>query len=374
MARLRIFFAHVFEWLGHIHTSFWILEALGLGALVSVAFATVQRLLHSNVDWLLIVVGFGVSSVMIYLSLALPIRDRRTVGLGTQSGASDQEALVRFFSSIEPASPESTLQIDSPVPTSGAPDVSSPNMAALFTGLGIVRSLNGRSQCVSESAEAFLASLQAHFLDGNARYFGDWSAMKTDERHRLAEMLTQWEGYRIRTAPNGDPRPSRRTKAALALIRADLVGEPRFIMISSPTWERSGPWWFPGGAQRSQDSGDLRNTVVREACEELALDPDNIRQPHSRGRCSERRLSKRVGLFTDYNYEIFAVQLKQLLPALRVVEGRIQTEERLEHFKWLPWNEILNSPFLSADASCIIDLLRQIDPRSIPSSGDLPLI
>jgi len=347
----------------------WLLQALGASALISVALAATQKIQHASVDWVLITVGFCISSLILYLSLAVPhwssLIKKRT------SNHDDPGALVDFLSSIRPADQESALAGESSISADGTSGALAPDARKLLRALGVVEFSNGRDECVSESADAFLASLRASILDGNSQYFGDWSAAKTAERSHLVSMLEQWEEYRVRSAPGGSARPSRKVTAACALIRADLNGEPRFVMLKNPTWNRNNPLWFVGGTQKPGDKLNLRRTIIREACEELALRPEDIRSPQSRGRASDRRISKRFGLFTEYNYEMFALQLVTTNPTLLVVSGRLQTEERVEEFQWCTWNEILSSDHLNASAPSLIGLLRQIDPLSIPLSGQL---
>jgi 8-oxo-dGTP pyrophosphatase MutT (NUDIX family) len=371
VAKVPAFIRHVLEWLSHIHTVVWILESVGAGALIAVSLAAAQRLLHSNVDWMLIAFGFGISTLMIYLSFWILRRGGETKAAGKFTGQPDRNIFANYISGVEPASNESTLVADSKASVSGSPETL-PDVTAFFVALGVLEiSKNGRPKCVSESAEAFLASLQAHFLDGNERYFGDWSATETSERPRLAAMLAEWEEYRRTSAPTGDARPSRKARVAVALIRADLADQPRFIMLDNPKWNPKGAWWFVGGGPKAHDKGDRSKTVVREACEELALQPADIGPPHLRGTASEKRVSRRIGSYTEYFYDVFALQIVRNKPGLFVVEGRVLTEARMEHFRWLTWDEILNSDHLNSHALCIVRLLQQIDPRSIPQSGNL---
>lgn len=369
MARIREVIHHVFKWLCHIHTAVWILASVGAGALTSITLAAAQRLLQSPVSWLSIVLGFIISSLIIYIALWLQRRGSRANAVGVSSRDQNRDIFVEFISAIEPAGEEPILATDCPVPVSESSGALLPEVTSLFVALGVLEiSEKGRPKCVSASAEAFLASLRAHFLDGNDRYFGDWSF--TNEQPHLAAMLEQWEKYRT-GVPDRPHRPARKARTALALIRADLAGQPRFIMLENPKWNREGAWWFVGGAPKIRDEGDLRNTVIRETCEELALQPSALGPPHSRGIALDRRISKRIGLDSDYFYEAFALQIVRSKPELLVLEGRVQTEIRMEHFRWLSWDEILNSAHLKEHAGCILRLLEQIDPRTVPQSGDL---
>ncbi len=142
-------------------------------------------------------------------------------------------------------------------------------------------------------------------------------------------------------------------------------------MLENPKWNRLGAWWFVGGGSKPQDNGDLSATVAREVCEELALQQRDLSPPHSLGTTPDRRVSKRFGLDTDYFYEVFTVQILRKKVDLFVLEGHVQTEERMEHFRWMTFDEILRSAHLKKHAECILRVIRRIDPQSVPKSGDL---
>ncbi|MBZ5626412.1 MAG: hypothetical protein LAQ69_48185 [Acidobacteriia bacterium] len=350
-----------FEWLSHIHTVVWVLELLGTGALVSIALATARSLQSP-------LLGFVISSLIICIALWLQRRGGGAKAVKPSSRDQNRDTFVHFIAGIEPSGEEPILVTDCPVPLSRHSKALPPDVTSLLLALGVIEiSEKGSPKCVSASAEAFLASLRAHFLDGNDHYFGDWSAL--NEQPRLAAMLKQWEEYRI-GVPNRSHRPSRRVKRALALIRADLAGQPRFIMLENPKWDPEGVW-FVGGGPKFRDGGDLRNTVIRETCEELALQLSDLGPPHSRGTVQDLRISERIGLYTDCLYEVFALQIIRSKPGLLVLNGRVQTSERKEHFRWMSWDEILSCSHLLKHADTVLRLLTQIDPRSVPQSGDL---
>jgi hypothetical protein len=382
MSKITEGICRVWEWVAQVHTVVWVGEVLGLSVAITTAFAAAQKVWRSHIDWIVIVAGFSAA-------LLLLIANRFALGPRTRSGPVEASAaplrpidpkFENFFGGVEPASATSTLLGD--LPASGR---SSEDVVALFSALGIVRVSNERIQCVSAPAEAFLASLRAHLQDGNSNYFGDWSATETTERLRLSEMLGAWEEYRRRSQPEGKAQPSRNVNSALALIRADLDDNPRFILLDNPTWRRPAPlsppgsgaatsahtWWFVGGAQTPQDQNSMRTTVIRETCEELAHAPDKIREPQWRGKATERLVSKRVGLYTQFNYDVFALQLFEMSDELLWTKGYVQTFSRKEEYKWLTWDEILKSEFLNANAASVIGLLHGIDPFTIPKSADL---
>ena len=69
MPRLPHSVHQALSWIGHVHTLVWIVESIGGAGVIAVVLAATQRLLHSAVEWTLIVVSFGISSLLFFLAL-----------------------------------------------------------------------------------------------------------------------------------------------------------------------------------------------------------------------------------------------------------------------------------------------------------------
>lgn len=68
-----------------------------------------------------------------------------------------------------------------------------------------------------------------------------------------------------------------RPAAVLVLVAPDAAGDARVVLIERTSYDghHSGEIAFPGGAAESADA-DLVETALREAGEEIGLDPDGI--------------------------------------------------------------------------------------------------
>jgi 8-oxo-dGTP pyrophosphatase MutT (NUDIX family) len=89
-----------------------------------------------------------------------------------------------------------------------------------------------------------------------------------------AMIPTRTDGVRWR-APSGSAATPGRPAAVLVLLYPDAAGDARVVLIERPTVDgrhHSGEVSFPGGKAEPEDD-DVVGTALREAAEEVALDP-----------------------------------------------------------------------------------------------------
>src|SRR5262249_36934460 len=145
------------------------------------------------------------------------------------------------------------------------------------------------------------------------------------------------------------------------LIRRDITGVPHFLMLKSDRWNSAGAWWFVGGTEEEQDNGSLEKTVRREMREEMCLVDEDILEIKSLKSVKDLRISKRLGVYTDFEYQIFSVQLSQTSDRVRQffspapkVTVYYAKATREHEFGWLKWDELLQNADLIQDAQPII--------------------
>jgi 8-oxo-dGTP pyrophosphatase MutT (NUDIX family) len=91
-----------------------------------------------------------------------------------------------------------------------------------------------------------------------------------------AELTPVFTDGRLR--PRLQPSPTARPAAVLVLVYPDAAGEARLVLTERLTYDghHSGEVSFPGGKAQPGDA-DAAATALREAGEEIDLDPDVVR-------------------------------------------------------------------------------------------------
>jgi ADP-ribose pyrophosphatase YjhB (NUDIX family) len=264
-----------------------------------------------------------------------------------------------------------SLPIDAPPARSHQP------LALLFSEMGVVRSDGNKPVAVSEVADAFLCSLLAHLRGGNSTFMGEWKAgANSSERLKLVAAIRSIEEHRKETAPSGHLLPARRVRSGLALIRYDIGGVPHFLMLKNNQWNDQGAWWFVGGTEELADGGDLHVTVRREIGEEAKLEESDVVDVRLLLEAVDRDFSKRLGLFSEFDFSVFAVQLRQTSDRVKklftkdpVVELDYGGAIRKHEFTWMKWEDLVQNPHLIANTPKLLEALKaHVKPSDIPPS------
>lgn len=246
---------------------------------------------------------------------------------------------------------------------------------SLFVAIGLIKPSARGFISVSTAADSLIASLIAHLKDANTNFIGDWSVGTNDpEYRRLIRLIGATEEHRIANSPLPNATPAREIRAGIALIRADFKGVSRFLVIKSFTWNNEGAWTPVMGAEEKND-GTLLNTIKREIQEEMKLRPNDVVDARELTTVNDKRISKRVGLFTLYTYGIFAVQLRQSSSSVQhfftenpQVSIDFSKSVRIHHFTWLTWDQLISSQHLAAEMPTVLAALRTINPQTIPQT------
>jgi ADP-ribose pyrophosphatase YjhB (NUDIX family) len=250
-----------------------------------------------------------------------------------------------------------------------------------FEALGVIKASGGRAVAVSQSADAFLCSLSAHLVDSNATFIGDWNAGSHErEAARLTDTIRATEEYRISSSPQGNPTPARQVRAAIALIRADFGGTAKFLAIKSYTWNKDGAWTPVMGGEEPQDNEKLSNTIKREIQEEMKVHSEDIVYIQELAVAHDKRISKRLGIYSEYTYAIFAAQLAQSSARVRhffasnpTVAIDYSKAVRTHEFTWLPWDNLLTSEHLQTNMPTVVDAISKLTPDVVPQTISMAL-
>jgi len=107
------------------------------------------------------------------------------------------------------------------------------------------------------------------------RVVGRLQTTRTSWPQAPGELLPVFTDGRLR--PRLKPTETARPAAVLVLVYRDLLGEARLVLTERLTYDghHSGEVSFPGGKAEPED-GDATATALREAHEEIGLDPDLI--------------------------------------------------------------------------------------------------
>jgi hypothetical protein len=107
----------------------------------------------------------------------------------------------------------------------------------------------------------------------------------------------------------------------------------------------------------------------------MRLGPGDIVDARELSMVKDKRISKRVGLYTEYTYAIFGVQLLQASKAVQhffVSNPKVSIDYthavRVHDFSWLTWQELLDSAHLRREMPTVIDALTKLDPHLIPQT------
>ncbi|MES2793897.1 MAG: NUDIX domain-containing protein [Planctomycetota bacterium] len=236
---------------------------------------------------------------------------------------------------------------------------------------------NGLVSPVSERAHAFTSCIALSLKEGT-HLFGDWSAVghKNPQSQNLRAILGKAEGFRV-TKLGKHATPTRNARSAIALIKAKHRDGDRFLLQMSHAWEPDGYYWFIGGVM---DPGDknIVECACRELLEELRLERPMIQSVVPLRTVDDFRISARIGALTSYEYTLCSVVLD---PS----RTRVKEIHRMEHDdeipvswttgrrqnRWHTWEEILTSPGIRRNASCILKALKTIGPDAIQYSTPL---
>jgi 8-oxo-dGTP pyrophosphatase MutT (NUDIX family) len=240
---------------------------------------------------------------------------------------------------------------------------------------------NGQLRPVSERAGLFLRIL-SDSASKNIPLCGDWKAEGTqnDSARHLGEIIEKMEEFRI-SASGGVLSTStlREVSSSLVMLKAMKASEPVFLMRWSDAW--GGYFWFIGGVQESSDS-TAEACAQRELNEELGLVAPAIQHLAKIISVTDRRISVRQHVLSDYEYNLFSVAIDEASPSgaalLRsefsfpiTVKGGYQVSQKC---KWFTWDEIRKSPNLLKDAGEIVRAIDGFGIARIPLSLRSPII
>lgn len=216
---------------------------------------------------------------------------------------------------------------------------------------------------VNTWASGFMVSMAYYIRDGMS-FFGDWQAHGS-KAQRLRGIVKEIEERRLKLVGKNVAEPSRLTKAAIIIFKSKYKDNDVYLMQWSTAWS-PGRYWFIGGVMEPDDNS-IQECAFRELDEELDLRKSDINELREICSINDRRLSDRLGLFTEYDYHIFFGSLNtesKHVQSLFKLEFEIETlidwvkVERKN--KWIDWEQIYSDSSLRQDADIVLDKLNDI--------------
>jgi 8-oxo-dGTP pyrophosphatase MutT (NUDIX family) len=259
---------------------------------------------------------------------------------------------------------------------------------AMLRGLGLISvtqiGVTLAVRAVSDVAADFLLSMALH-LEERAPFVGIFGEAERNmnERFRVREIIRKTEQNRVALAKVSGrvARAARRAESALVVIKANFDGEDCVLMQWSESWGRRdgdgrasgdpGYYWFIGGVMESQDEGSFARCATREICEELGVGVGDVQLfAQVLFQRSDVRVSRRVGLYTEYVYHVFAATLRPSPETAKVVQLEWVREMSVHtrghgpgmiprQMRWRKWSEIRQDMLLREDAGVIVDELEK---------------
>jgi 8-oxo-dGTP pyrophosphatase MutT (NUDIX family) len=174
----------------------------------------------------------------------------------------------------------------------------------LLIGLGLI---NPQTRAFnSVNAYNFAQSL-AYTLAESALTPGHWQGRFSDAKQGAGIRLTSFlESHRM--AQVAKPKPVRRVRAVLAIIKAQHAGQDMYLM----QWdEKAGHYQPIGGKQDPEDNGDDLATLTRELCEELGFAISGLRPGRDfkadlvQQGVSDLEISHSLHVITQYHHTFF---------------------------------------------------------------------
>lgn len=248
-----------------------------------------------------------------------------------------------------------------------------------FSRLGLITiNDNQNIKFVSERASSFLTSSYLS-LKKSSIFIGDWTAegCSNEEAKKMCSILTSVENQRI-SIQGLNAMPSRKVQSSIVIVKGTFQGKDRFLMQWSDAWGE-GYYWFIGGIREYQDAS-LKACAKRELGEELGLQPAAITSVNLLGTVQDKRISSRVGAYTEYEYSIYSVALDsrnekvdKIYEEIFTIDSHIAWSQYHRKSRWHTWDEISQDPQLRRDASNILSFIENYGPTNIPVSSPIEI-
>jgi 8-oxo-dGTP pyrophosphatase MutT (NUDIX family) len=257
---------------------------------------------------------------------------------------------------------------------SAIPEVQAVAISVLLRDLGLVKiDERGVPRPVSELASCFLRSMSAHLRE-ELEFIGGWTEEgRENPRAQVPRrILRSIEERRVESVGRDRAAPSRVAQSAIALIKAERNGESVYLTQLSDSWGEP-YYWFIGGVRETSDR-DILDCLHRELREELNFTRSDVLFAKQMRIVFDRRISERLGAFTEYRYEVFFVQLESDSKAVSVLcrpFPEVETYHGMAKFlrknKWQTWAELESDPNLRKHALVLLEALKN-DVAKLPPS------
>ncbi len=215
----------------------------------------------------------------------------------------------------------------------------------------------------NELAMLYIRSLGAH-LSEEVNLFEGLARPEADALNKEMRSLLKLVEKR-RKERNVSAETIREVNASMIILKAkNEKGEDVFLMQHSKSWNEGYYWWI-GGIREDKDS-DADACARRELNEELNIEERHISSLEYLGQCSEMLISSRLGAYSNYNYDLYLLNIKEheTISQLFALKNKIKVPSQHDlvkrKIKWFTWSELSENEELKRDSKSIFDLIEKV--------------
>lgn len=321
----------------------------------------------------LVLIAALVAALIVFMRLFRAYRQAAIDPVFLEGGASIPELVAqdhfdadRALDTMLAANPPGTLE-GSQTPLSFSDRLLAAGAVRFLRRLGLVTVNRGVMRATSGEARTLIAQLADHAVNSQS-LGGNWQSQEPADVSRRRALLAAVEQSRaLRTGPLGAVRFA---TSVIVLVTSAIDDDRRLLTHLSSAWGQPYDWFIGGIVEPEDDS--LEAAARREFWEETGIGSDRITAMRYLDTVHDNRTSERLGVRTNYTYEIFHCSLGTTVtlpyPAGEVTIT-IDGKTSIGRLSWLSAQDLASSDDLARDAPELtrrMTALLASEPVSLP--------